>query len=75
MPSPADLERAAARRVEVLKIIETSISERGYPPTVSELAASTEVSTLATRRDLDTLVAQGKIERDPGVARGLRLVY
>jgi DeoR/GlpR family transcriptional regulator of sugar metabolism len=74
MPAQADLDKAAKRRDDVLASIATSISERGYPPSISELARETGVSTLTTRRDLDSLVTQGKIERDAKVDRGIRLL-
>lgn len=73
MPSPADVEKAAARRRLVLRSISKSINSVGRPPSVSELAREHKVSGLTIRRDLDSLVSAGKIERDPGVARGLRL--
>jgi DeoR/GlpR family transcriptional regulator of sugar metabolism len=74
MPTVHELDRAAKRREKVLAAIADSIATRGYPPTVSELSRAHEVSTLTTRRDLDRLVRDGKIERDPGVDRGLRLL-
>lgn len=73
MPSPADIARAEARRVRVVELIAESLTARGYPPSVSELAAATGVSTRQTRVDLTTLEAAGIIERDPGVPRGIRL--
>lgn len=74
MPAPDDVARAARRRTKVLKLIRKSIADRGYPPSVSEIARETKVSTLTTRRDLSALEADGKIERDPKVGRGIRIV-
>lgn len=69
------LDQAQTRRRKVLRLIRESLSDRGYPPSISELAASTGVaSTLTIRRDLEKLERDGKIERDPGVTRGIRLV-
>jgi DeoR/GlpR family transcriptional regulator of sugar metabolism len=73
MPTASDVENAAARRVDLVTMIATSISANGYPPSVSELAGKAGVSTLTIRRDLAALERAGKIERDPGVARGIRL--
>lgn len=73
MPSTEQLEQAAARRAVVHRRIASSISARGYPPTVSELALATSVSKRTTRGDLAALAAEGKIEVDPGVPRGIRL--
>lgn len=67
------LARAAKRRGEVFNLIAASISEEGYPPSVSELAERTGVSPRTIRVDLAALEAAGKIERDPGKARGIRL--
>lgn len=74
MPTREELDRAAARRKVVLRLIRQHITRQGYPPSVSELAAETHVTKLTIRRDLETLVADGKIERDRGVTRGIRLV-
>lgn len=73
MPSPADVAAAATRRRSVLREISRSINSVGYPPSVSELAGKFDVSGLTIRRDLKSLEDDGKIERDPGVARAIRL--
>lgn len=69
------LDQAKIRRRKVLRLIRESLNSRGYPPSISELATATGVaSTLTIRRDLERLEADGKIERDPGVTRGIRIV-
>lgn len=73
MPSPADVQAAADRRRKVLRSIAKSINGQGYPPSVSELAREFGVSGLTIRRDLGALEDAGKIDRDPGVARAIRL--
>lgn len=73
MPAQDDVARAAARRRKVLRLISTAISTKGYPPSVSELARATKVSTRTIRVDLTRLEEAGEIERDPGVGRGIRL--
>lgn len=73
-PRAEQLAEAASRRLDVLSIIEASISERGYPPAVRELAEQTGVSKRTIRADLDHLVSAGHIERDAGEHRGIRLV-
>ena len=73
MPSPEDVAKARERRRKVLTAIARSINGQGYPPSVSELATKFEVSGLTIRRDLESLERDGKIERDPGVARAIRL--
>jgi repressor LexA len=74
MPAATDIAEARRRRAQVLTLIAKSINSKGYPPSVSELANATGVSTLTTRRDLASLEDAGKIERDPGVGRGIRLL-
>lgn len=75
MPATSDLERAATRRRRVLRLIRESIASRGYPPSISELTRDTGVSsTLTIRRDLGKLERDGKIERDPGIPRGIRVL-
>lgn len=74
MPAPDDVAKAALRRRRVLRLIRKAITERGYPPSISELSRATGVSTLTTRRDLESLEKSGKIERDPRVTRGIRVL-
>lgn len=73
------LERADSRRVEILGLIESFLTEgtehyKGRPPTISQLASLTGVSNKQVRTDLAALEAAGLIERDPGQAAGIRLV-
>ena len=74
MPAPTEITRAARRRDAVVELIAESLSTRGYPPTVAELAGSTNVSKRTIRLDLLALEKAERVERDPGVDRGLRLV-
>jgi repressor LexA len=76
--SPRVIARRAGltdRQREVLGAIEYSLSKRGYPPTVRELANGLGLSsTNGVAQMLDVLERKGVIERDLGVARGLRVV-
>ena len=74
MPSPDSVAAAAARRDVVVTRIAESIGARGYPPTVRELAEHTGVTKRTIRLDLASLALAGRIERDPGTTRGIRLV-
>lgn len=66
---------ATRRRASILRLIREHLAEKGYAPSVSEITRATGVaSTLTTRRDLDVLAEEGKIERDAKVARGIRLL-
>lgn len=73
MPAPDDVARAQARRKRVLTLIAREISAKGYPPSVSALATATGVSGRTVRSDLERLERDNLIERDPGVARAIRL--
>lgn len=58
----------------VLDTIVSSLEERGYPPSVNEIRAAIGHQSKATTHDLlQRLVAQGLIEVDTGVARGIRV--
>jgi predicted transcriptional regulator len=73
MATAEQLETAAARRVRIRGAIRESITSRGYPPTLSELAESTGVDRETIKVDLRTLADAGVIEVDKGVTRGIRL--
>lgn len=73
MPSTVEINRAARRRVRVLELIRKSVRDRGYPPTLTELAAATKVSKRTSAVDLERLVEAGAIRRTP-TARGIELV-
>lgn len=72
MPSPTEIKRAARRRVRVLQLIRRSVDERGYPPTLTELADWTKVSKRTAAVDLERLVEAGAIRRTP-TARGIEI--
>lgn len=75
MPTPTEIDGAARRRADVLDLIGEAIRVKGYPPSVSELQEATGVgSSLTIRKDLEVLARDGKIERDAGVTRGIRLL-
>jgi repressor LexA len=63
------------RQREVLGAINYSIAKRGYPPTIRELADGLGVtSTNGVSELLDALERKGVIQRDIGVARGIRVI-
>jgi repressor LexA len=62
------------RQREVYRFIERSIAERGFPPTVSEIAANFGMrSPNAAAQHLRLMRRKGALEIEPGVARGIRL--
>lgn len=67
--------RLTIRQREVLEAIAAFIEHNGYPPSVRDLRVVLNVSSTATVKDhLDALVRKGWIERDPGAARGIRVL-
>ncbi len=61
------------RRDEVLQIIREHVAANGYPPTVREIAAALGVGHSTAQRAILELIAEGKIERQGGAARGLKV--
>ena len=63
------------RQREVLDVIQRSLDAKGYPPTLRELAEALDiVGTTAVNYHLERLRVKGWIEREAGVARGLRVL-
>ena len=61
------------RQQEILEIIDRHILERGYPPTLREIAAETGIRGIsAIKGHIDRLVSKGLLVRDRG-ARSLTL--
>ncbi|PLX96753.1 MAG: LexA family transcriptional regulator [Desulfuromonas sp.] len=62
------------RQQEVLDLIRTALQQRGYPPTVRELAQSLNVrGTVAVLRHLQGLEEKGWIRREPKGVRAITL--
>lgn len=72
MPTPEELDRAAARRTQILKLIRDGWEQRNVP-TVQELADATHVSRQRVGQDLQFLAAEGFVERVAGAGRTIRL--
>lgn len=63
------------RQAQVLKFIYKSISDSGYPPTLADLRDEMEVSSNQGVLDiLKILEDKGYIEKEEGMARGLRIL-
>ncbi len=54
--------------------IKNYVKEHTYPPTLREIGRGCYLSTSAVTRHLDRLEQRGKIYREPGRARGIRLL-
>lgn len=69
------MDNITARQSQVLKYIYKSISDSGYPPTLAELRDELEVSSNQAVLDiLKILENKGYIEKEEGMARGLRIL-
>lgn len=69
------MDNITVRQAEVLKLIYQSISDSGYPPTLAELRDELEVSSNQGVLDiLKLLEDKGYIEKENGMARGLRIL-
>jgi len=63
-----------ASTVTVLRYIERYIGQHGYPPSVREIQRGLTMASPSTAiYHLRKLERAGRIECDPGVARGIRL--
>lgn len=58
---------------QVYQFIVAYIDEHGNNPTLREIAAGCYIGRSTTYRFLDKLEAQGRIIREPGQARSIRL--
>jgi DNA-binding transcriptional ArsR family regulator len=68
-------ERDSDRRQHILDYINDSVATRGYPPSVSEIGEAVGLaSKSAVHHHLTTLEREGKIQRDPGQSRALRVI-
>ncbi|MBN1564154.1 MAG: hypothetical protein JXA10_09960, partial [Anaerolineae bacterium] len=69
-----NLTGLSARQKNILKFIESFISDHGYPPTIREIGEAVDIaSTSVVNYNLNKLVDRGFIERAPKVSRGLWL--
>lgn len=67
-------ERVQQKVEQVYDFIVLHLAEHGDPPTLRKIGAACRISKTASSRYLDRLEQQGRIIREPGVARGIRLV-
>lgn len=66
--------KASPMQDETLEHIRSFLSEKGYAPTVAELATKAGVRPFAMQQRLDALEDKGHIKRAPKVARSIRLL-
>lgn len=58
----------------VFELVKNHIDDYGYPPTVRWIAKQTGRALSNVSYHLQWLEEEGRIERDPGVSRGIRIV-
>ncbi len=69
------MKRLTARQAEILGFIRDTVTTRGIPPTIAEIAAAMGVKSANAIRDhLKALARKGALELIPSAARGIRLV-
>ena len=63
------------REQKILEYMKKEIREKGYPPTVREICAALNIKSTSTcHKDIDSLVKQGFIRKDPAKPRALIVV-
>lgn len=63
------------RQQQVLELIQSEIRERGYPPTVREIASRLRLAgPKSAKQHLDALVTKGVLRRQPNRPRALQVV-
>lgn len=68
-----DLGKPTARQQQVLDYITESVAQRGYPPTIREIATHIGIrSTNGANDHLRALERKGLLTRDKAQARGMR---
>ncbi len=68
-------EKARAREQKILNFMKEEVKRRGYAPTVREIGTALGIkSTSTVHKDIESLVAQGFVRKDPSKPRALVLV-
>ena len=67
-------QKGKETRNKILKIIEKLSNEKGYPPSLREIANCASLSVSAVLYHLIRMEQDGLIERDAGIARSIRIV-
>ncbi len=64
------------RQQQILRFIEQTISEKGYPPTVREIGQAVGLSSPSTvHSHLSTLEKRGFIRKDPDKGRAIEVIH
>ena len=67
-------DKARAREQRILEFMRAEVKRKGYAPTVREIGSALEIkSTSTVHKDIESLVKQGFIRKDPAKPRALVL--
>lgn len=66
--------KLSSKQGQVLALLRHLIANRGYPPSIRELAEALEISHSAAHGYLQALELKGFVRRDPTKARGIELL-
>ena len=74
-PGLRNTEPLTERQTRVLEVIRRSIDERGYPPSMREIAEQVELASASSvQHQLNALQRKGYIRRDPNRPRALEIL-
>ena len=63
------------RQQKILEFMKEEITTKGYPPTVREICSAIGIkSTSTVHKDIETLVSEGYLKKDPSKPRALMVV-
>ncbi len=68
------MKRLTARQKEILDFISRMVEEKGYPPTVREVADRFTISVKGSYDHIKALEKKGQIECGPGRSRAIRVL-
>jgi repressor LexA len=75
-PAPAEPVTLTDRQRQILDVIEESMNERGYPPSVREIGAAVGLTSPSTvHSHLATLQRTGHLRRDPTKPRAIEVRF
>ena len=69
------MDKLKERERKILEYMKNEIRTKGYPPTVREICAAIGIkSTSTAHKDIESLVRQGYLVKDPSKPRALMVV-
>ena len=69
------MDKLKERECKILNYMKEEIRTKGYPPTVREICAAVGIkSTSTAHKDIESLVRQGYLVKDPSKPRALMVV-